>query len=121
MQKLSWVRMLRDKGPGHLVVGREATASRGKAADRRAAHWEQLIANLVAKLNPAGDWSAITLHDPDGCVAVHTMFELKSDADNLADAVRARPTDRYIWVGFSPCLCDVDGRQAADRSRNGFE
>lgn len=95
MQTLSWARLFGDKSRCHLVVGRESATLRGKAADRRMAHREQLIGRAVSLLRPSGDWSTATLRDPDGAAAVHILFELKSDSDALAEVVRARDTARY--------------------------
>ena len=98
----------------HLVVGRlPARGARGRAADRHAAHREELLGRLGEALCLRDDWSATSVKEADGLAHAHIAFESRSDADRFAGAVQARAIGRYPgWASQREFLLDKTAENA---------
>lgn len=85
----------------HLVIARlPVRGTRGRAADRHAAHREELLDRLLTALNLTGEWAVAAIKNPDGLAHVHLAFERQTDADRFAATVKAKPSARYPgWSG----------------------
>jgi hypothetical protein len=94
MAKLSWSTFIDRYANGHLVaagVPSREGVSFGSGGPVKPLH--ALLAKLLTRLAPAGDYALSVVRDPDP--EVHVGFQKRSDADRLATTVCAEPTDRY--------------------------
>jgi len=100
--------MLQAHPAGHLIVGRlPARGARGRAADRHAAHREELLGRLGEALGLGGDWSVTSVKEADGLAHARLVFETRKDAERFAGAVQARPIGRYGgWASQREFLLD---------------
>lgn len=114
MPRVSWPRMMRAHPAAHLIVGRLPTrGARGRAADRHAAHREELLGRLGEALGLAGDWSVTSIKEEDGLAHSHLAFEAKKDADQFAGAVQAKVIGRYPgWATQREFLLNPAAEQA---------
>jgi hypothetical protein len=85
----SWIDFIDEHPAAHLVVGVSEATRGAQIAGRR-----HLLCRLIAKLEPEGDFSMAVVRG-HGAIEIHCGFEKKTDADRLADALRATVIDRY--------------------------
>lgn len=114
MSRLSWPRMIRAHPAAHLIVGRlPARGARGRAADRQAAHREELFGRLGEAMSLTGNWSVTSIKEEDGLAHAHLAFEARKDADRFAVAIQATAIGRYPgWVSQREFLRDKAAEEA---------
>ena len=114
MPRVSWPRMMRAHLAAHLLGGRlPARGARGRAADRHAAHREELLSRLGDALALSGDRSVTSIKEEDGLAHAHLTLVSKSDADRFASAVHAKAIGRYPgWASQREFLFDKTAEQA---------
>lgn len=114
MPRVSWPRMMQAHPTAHLIVGRlPVRGARGRAADRHAAHREELLGRLGEALGLADDWSVTSVKEEDGLAHARLAFKTGKDADRFAGAVQARPSARYRgWASQREFLLDKAAEKA---------
>lgn len=114
MPRVSWPCMMRAHAAAHLIVGRlPARGARGRAADRHAAHREELLGRLGEAMALSDDWSVTSEKEADGLAHAHLAFASKTDADRFASAVQAKAIGRYPgWASQREFLLDKAAEEA---------
>ncbi|SRR5216684_6448424 len=94
MPKQGWIDFTDAHHDGHVIVALVLPRGRPARDEALIGSLRATLESLIERLGPSGAY-ATKIVPQNGIAEIYCVFEKEADAQRLADAVGARPTDRY--------------------------